>query len=97
MQIVRSQQNIAEKVFKDSQGRLIRARFAVYEAGGRIKARLLDWELIETLVAPLMALFGKLSIAKAVATSHIRKAFVSPYFNTEILNFTGTKARAPTF
>ena len=38
--------NIVEKVLRDKEGKLIRARFFVYENGGRIKARLLDFVYI---------------------------------------------------
>ena len=46
MQIVNSKVNIIEKVLRDKQGRLVRARFQVYEIAGRIKARLLDFTYI---------------------------------------------------
>jgi hypothetical protein len=42
-QIIHSNGNIVEKVLRDKEGKLIRARFFVYENGGRIKARLLDF------------------------------------------------------
>jgi hypothetical protein len=97
MQIVRSQSDVIEKVFRDKQGRLIRARFAVYEAGGRIKARLLDWQLIEALVAPLMGLLGHTKRALTQVKTAVFSQLSTFNFSLSTIYFTGTKARAPTF
>lgn len=68
MQVIKSQSNIVERVLRDKEGKLIRARFFVYENGGRIKARLLDF----VYLADQLLLKGKellLSIVSKTSTT----------------------------
>ena len=99
MQIIQSKQNIVEKIFRDKNGRLVRAEFCVYENGGRIKAKLIDYVYITA-----GAISGKvlsLSGLPKNKTSKVKTTFngivKSPYFNKESLYFSGSKPRAPTF
>ena len=98
-QIIQSQGNIVEKVLRDKESKLIRARFFVYENGGRIKARLLDfvYVTINELPGKVSALLGlvKEKIAKRISFSN----FPLFTFNFQLLNIysIGSKPRAPTF
>jgi hypothetical protein len=97
MQIVHSKNNIVEKVLRDKEGRLVRARFTVYENAGRIKARLLDFVYLD-----IKELTGKvLAIASKIkeAVLKINFTYQTPTFafvKIENLEANGTKARAPT-
>ena len=99
MQIVQSKSNIVEKVLRDKEGRLIRARFFVYENAGRIKARLLDFVYLEEKVikAGIQALCGFIKKTFSPRKDLGGKLVVPLYFASEILYSSGTKARAPTF
>ncbi len=46
MQIIQAKTNFVEKIIRDKDGRLVRATFSVYENGGRIKAKLVDYVYI---------------------------------------------------
>lgn len=99
MNIVKSHGNIVEKVLRDKEGRLIRARFFVYENGGRIKARLLDF----VYVTEQFLLKGKellLSIFKKDNFSRVFKTFgfslSSIFFILYSIFNLGSKPRAPT-
>ncbi len=98
MQIVRSQNNIFEKVLRDKEGRLIRARFSVYETAGKIKAKLIDWEYIDikALVGKVLSLTGFIAGKKTEYIPEQRKPILSPFFAKDFLYVAGTKARAPT-
>lgn len=100
MQIVKSQGNIVEKVLRDKEGKLIRARFFVYESGGRIKARLLDLVYLTEQVLLkgkelLLSIFKKDNFSKAKNILGISLEAES-YNLTTIFNL-GSKPRAPTF
>ena len=97
MQIIHSHGNIVEKVLRDREGRLIRARFFVYENAGRIKGRLLDFVQIETLKGVAFELVGIVKQKLVRFLNTVRTAFTSGFFSTEILYFSGSKPRAPTF
>ena len=100
MQIVNSKTSFVEKIFRDKNGRLVRAQFTVYENAGRIKARLVDFKYLDE---PAQIKGGVLSLPffsspqNSLFNIHysVRKT-VSPYFTFETLNFTGSKPRAPT-
>ena len=100
MQIIRSKQNIVEKIFRDKSGRLVRAEFCVYENGGRIKARLVDFKYLDEPAQ----IKGKVFSLSGITTSNNSKLghavskfrVASPYFTFETLNFIGSKPRAPT-
>jgi hypothetical protein len=95
MQITKSQHNIVEKILRDKEGRLVRARFSVYENAGRIKARLLDFTYIESLKGAVLALGGFIKQTLVQTVSKFEKVFISPLFSIT-LNFIGSKPRAPT-
>lgn len=97
MQIIQSQSNIVEKVLRDKEGRLVRARFQVYEVAGRVKARLLDFSYIESLKGTVLSLSNYINKKAVCFVQSFNKTFVSPFFPTKALAFTGSKPRAPTF
>lgn len=98
MQIVSSKSNIVEKVIRDKQGRLVRARFAIYENAGRIKARLIDFVYVDVsaLAGKVLSLVG-LSKKVSSTLNSVHKTIVSPFVYSKILYFSGSKPRAPTF
>lgn len=98
MQITRSQSNIVEKVLRDKEGRLVRARFQVYEVAGRIKARLLDFVYldIKELAGKVLSLASKIKEAFSQFTFP-HKTLVPVFVKTETLDINGSKPRAPTF
>ena len=99
MQIAKSQSNIVEKVLRDKEGKLIRARFFVYENGGRIKARLLDFVYLaeQTLIQSANFLLSSLSKTKTIVTKFSSvKNYTTPFFFFFIISISGSKPRAPT-
>lgn len=98
MQITRPRGEYVEKIVRDTNGRLVRLSFCVYENGGHIKARLLNAVCIEehtlqnkTLILP------SLKSTKKYGTKVFKSSkTVSPYFNLNLLNFLVAKPRAPT-
>ena len=96
MQIVSHKGNIVEKILRDKEGRLVRAKFYVYESAGRIKARLLEATLIAELAGQVLSLFAPLKNKTGQKIS-FSKSLVSPYFNKDVLTFLGSKPLAPTF
>lgn len=97
MQIIQSQSNIVEKVLRDKEGRLVRARFQVYEVAGRIKARLIDFTIIQSLKGSVLSLSNYINEKTARFVQSFDKTFISPFFPTKALAFSGSKPRAPTF
>ena len=75
MQLIKSQGNIVEKVLRDKEGKLIRARFFVYENGGRIIFPLSTPNgFLQALVEPRSNRFAHLGfgpISQRVATKLI--------------------------
>jgi len=99
MQVIKSQSNIVEKVLRDKEGKLIRARFFVYENGGRIKARLLDFVYLaeQVFLEGANFLLSTLSKAKVLATKFSDvKTYTTPFSILDIISFSGSKPRAPT-
>ncbi len=98
-QVVKSQGNIVEKVLRDKEGKLIRARFFVYENGGRIKARLLDFVYLaeQALLNSANYLLSIASNAKAKVLKIFDVSFVSFVYDLETIFSIGSKPRAPTF
>ena len=99
-QVIRSQGNIVEKIVRDKDGKLIRARFFVYENGGRIKARLLDF----VYLAEQNLLNGANFLLSIVVSKGVFDTFRFHNFtiNTRTYSldpilFSGSKPRAPTF
>ena len=98
MQIIQSKSNLIEKIFRDKEGRLIRARFFVYENAGRIKARLLDFVYINEIAGKVFSLLGFSNSQYSIFNiPYSANGIVSPYFVSEILYSSGSKPRAPTF
>ena len=99
MQVIKSQSNIVEKVLRDKEGKLIRARFFVYENGGRIKARLLDFVYLaeQTLLNSANFLLSTLSKTKTIVTKFSSvKTYTTPFSILDIISISGSKPRAPT-
>ena len=97
-QIIQSKSQIVEKILRDKEGRLVRATFCVYENGGRIKARLVDFVYLNQKILKnvVFALSG-FAKTKATPTPSVGvKSVFSTYFNKDILYFSGSKPRAPT-
>lgn len=99
MQIVQSKNNIVEKVLLDKEGRLVRARFVVYENGGRIKAKLIDFVYITAGFVSGKVLSLSTNFKKVVSQSKtfLNKTVVSPFLNLNSIYSSGSKPRAPTF
>lgn len=100
MQIIQSKQNIVEKILRDKEGRLVCAKFCIYEYGGRVKARLVDFKYLDEpaqIKGVVFSLIGSVA-SKASQLRHgvSKLRVVSPYFTFETLNFIGSKPRAPT-
>ena len=100
MQIVSSKQNIIEKIIRDKEGRLVRATFCVYENGGRIKAKLVDYVYITAgaICGKVLSLGGNMSRTVLDTKSlSFNSKIVSPFFSLDSLLYsTGSKPRAPT-
>jgi hypothetical protein len=100
MNLTRSQSNIVEKVLRDKEGKLIRARFFVYVDGGRIKARLLDFVYLaeQVLLQGVNFLLSVSSKTKAIVTKFASsKTYTTPFTIVNTIYFSGSKPRAPTF
>lgn len=98
MQVIKSQSNIVEKVLRDKEGKLIRARFFVYENGGRIKARLLDFVYL-TEQALLKGKELLLSIATKTTTLVLNffvLSLTTKNYKLATVYAIGSKPRAPT-
>lgn len=100
-QIINTKSSFVEKIFRDKNGRLVRAEFCVYENGGRIKARLVDFKYLdEPVQIKGKVLSLSMVMSKGTFDTKIRSLgfkIISPYFTFETLNFIGSKPRAPTF
>ncbi len=99
MQVTRSQSNIVEKVIRDKDGKLIRARFFVYENGGRIKARLLDFVYLaeQVLLSSANFLLSVASKTKAVFKKIFNVSLTPSTYTLDPILISGSKPRAPTF
>ncbi|MSU45033.1 MAG: hypothetical protein EXS47_00150 [Candidatus Zambryskibacteria bacterium] len=98
MQIIQSKGNIVEKVIRDKDGKLIRARFFVFENNGRIKARLMDFVYLteQAVIGCVNFLLSGIAKAKQVFQKVIFSvSYTSPFTKTN-LYFSGSKPRAPT-
>jgi hypothetical protein len=100
MQITRPRGEYIEKIVRDAGGRLVRLSFCVFENGGHVRARLLNAVYLEekTEIENKVLFLGSWTpsvhrYSKSVFVSKI----TSPYFNSNLLNFLGSKPRAPTF
>ena len=100
MQIIESKGNIVEKILRDSNGNLVRAKFYVYECAGRVKARLVGVTYLEEttgIASPNFSLPGHKK-TKLLWSEFFGEDDFSPAFITsDILYSSGSKPRAPTF
>lgn len=98
-QIIHSQGSIIEKTIKDSEGKLICARFFVYIQNGRIRARLLSFIYLKDQALLKSRVFF-LSISSDVLStifSTLNLALYSINYCFTTVFFLGSKPRAPTF
>ena len=90
-----------EQIIRDTNGRLVRATFYVYESHGRVKARLTNVTFLEEAVAlaPITrSLFSTPTHARARETiSTFFSHTISPYWSANFLYSLGSKPRAPTY
>ncbi len=99
MQIAKSQSNIVERVLRDKDGKLIRARFFVYENGGRIKARLLNFVYLaeQVLLKGTSFLLSIASKTKSIVSKILNTSLTPRTYALAPILFSGSKPRAPTF
>ncbi len=100
MNLIHSQGNTVEKVIRDKDGKLIRARFFVYENNGRIKARLLDFVYLAEQALLNGANFILTGFAKAkeiLSKAKVLNFYTPKLVPQEIIYHSGSKPRAPTF
>ncbi len=99
MQIIHSKGNTVEKVIRDKEGKLIRARFFVFESNGRIKARLIDFVYLapQALLTCANFLLTGITKTKQVFESLVSTPTYSFAFVQDNLDYSGSKPRAPTF
>jgi hypothetical protein len=102
MQITRPRGEYIEKIVRDTNGRLVRLSFCVYENGGHVKARLLNATYLSengcstpSVEQNYLLACSTLSVEQYQEIFNVGK-IVSPYFNSNLLNFLGSKPRAPT-
>lgn len=98
MQLIQSKGNIVEKIIRDKDGKLIRARFFVFENQGRIKVRLLDFVYLaeQALISGANFLLSiAIKVKRIWQKNYIGISYVSPFTKTN-LYFSGSKPRAPT-
>ncbi|MFZ2523668.1 MAG: hypothetical protein WAW92_04775 [Minisyncoccia bacterium] len=98
-QIIESKNQYFERVFRDKDGRLVRATFQVYESAGRIKARLVNFVYLTA-----GEISGKVSTILGIVSKKIKDVLSVLNFELSTLNFEisniytiGSKPRAPTF
>ena len=97
MQLVRQKGETIEKVFTDKSGRLVRAKFFVYEREGRLKAKLLNFTYLEQIVGKVSDFLLDLYKNASKKVADLFKIHPEPIFTSlKIYNFTGSKPRAPT-
>jgi hypothetical protein len=98
MQITQPRGEYVEKIIRDTQGRLVRLSFCIFEKGGHIRARILNVTYLEEKTTRDEILFLDSEKRQKNFDSKIvfKSKIVSPYFNFDILKFSGSKPRAPT-
>ena len=100
MQITKSRGEYIEKIVRDGNGRLVRLSFCVYENGGHVRARLLNATYLpenQKIEDKVLFLSGNKQQKNYGTEIIFKNKTVSPYFNFDILHFSGSKPRAPTF
>lgn len=98
MQITQPRGEYIEKIVRDVNGQLVRLSFCVYQNNGHIKVRLLNVVHLEKKAIDNKVL---LLNSKRLQNNYrgkiiFKSKIVSPYFNFDILKFSGSKPRAPT-
>ncbi len=100
MQIINSKNKFIERILRDNEGRLVCAKFCVYERGGRIKARLVDFTYIDETIfvsGAVLSLPGFKNTKLTWSEFFGNKKTFSPQLKSEILYSSGSKPRAPSF
>ena len=100
MQISPRTGQTVEKIIRDANGRLVRATFYVYQSGTRLRARLISSEFVEQvkgIAAKVLTLPGFCPKTVFGNLAYFFSSIESPYFNSSLLYFVGSKPRAPTF
>lgn len=99
VKLTQSKNQYFEKILRDKDGKLVRATFCVYENGGRIKARLLEYVYVTS-----GAISGKvLSLASIVSKTvfdienGLNSFLEHGTFNLVTIYSLGSKPRAPSF
>ena len=102
MQIIQSKGNIVEKVIRNKDGKLIRARFFVFESNGRMKARLIDF--IYITAGAISGSVSNLYISLRNSVKSLFEILVFKLIDFKLFNYLlgtiyclGSKPRAPTF
>ncbi len=96
-QVTKSQVNIVEKVLRDKEGKLIRARFFVYLEGSRVKARLLDFVYLteQLLLKGRDLLLSIVSKTETTIFNFVKTLFVSKKYKLATVYALGSKPRGP--
>jgi len=99
MNLTKSHGNIIERVIRDKDGKLICARFFVYENNGRIKARLLDFVYLaeQVLLSGVNFVLSGFSKTRPSPTSEVGEKLIPNYYQLTTVYKLGSKPRAPTF
>lgn len=99
MQIIQSKNNLFEKILWDKEGRLVRATFCVYENGGRIKARLVEYVYITTgsISGKVLSLSNLMSKVPFDIAKKLNSLLEPITYNLSTIYSLGSKPRAPTF
>jgi hypothetical protein len=96
MSLIQTKNQCIERIIRDKNGKLVRATFCVYEIGGRIKARLVDFKFIEELSGKVFKLLTKASKSHSDIKNCFNLALKTHYSLLITLYFIGSKPRAPT-
>jgi len=96
-QVTKSQGNIVEKVLRDKEGKLIRARFFVYLEGSRVKARLLDFVYLteQILLKGKELLLSIASNTETAVSNFLKTLYTSKKYKLATVYVLGSKPRGP--
>ncbi len=96
MQIVKSNSQYIEKVLKDKNGNLVRARFWIYENSGRLKAKLVDFEYLDDPNRVILLRDVEKDYINFLE-NEVKFSLNNPYIVLVGIYSLGSKPRAPTF